>query len=105
MPSHDEPSPSELEAARRHTRVPVDPVALGQPDGRHQRVDHSPGEVSDSYATQRYFLEVDGSRQLLTPDGQVPPADPGQAPNHHLLTAWNPGGRRRTYRENQVAQE
>lgn len=103
MPSHDEPSAEELERARQHTRVPVDPLALGQPDGRHQRVNHSSEEISRSYALQGYFIDLDGVRQLLVPDREASDLT-DDAREYHLLTAWNPAGRRSTFRENDSAQ-
>jgi hypothetical protein len=104
MPSHHEPLDAELDRARQHTRVPIDPVALGRPDGRHQRVEHSPEEVSVSYATQRYFLVRDGARHLLAPAPTAHQAG-NDAEVRHFLTAWNAGGRPHTFEENAIAQD
>jgi hypothetical protein len=90
-----------VERAQRHTRHGVDPQSLSQADLR--RIPGQPKiPTALSYSTQQYRLTWRGTPMLLRPGIQAGRPRGPQAPVT-LLSAWNPGGQRFTFTENDAA--
>jgi hypothetical protein len=92
---------AEIQRAQRHTRHGVDPKSLSQADLR--RIPGQPKIAPAlSYSTQQYRLTWRGTPMLLQ-TGTQPGRPRGPRSPITLLSAWNPGGQRFTFTENDAA--